>query len=200
MDITAQVNLRHRTGMTEELSFEVVRLAREGDSAAMTELYEHYRSRIYGYLFYRVGDTHQAEDLTAEVFLRVVEKLPGYRFQAIPFQAWLFQIARNLAIDHYRKTNAHPMVELDANLITNHESPEQATERSVIARQLKQALDRLTTERCDVIVLRFLVGMPVQQVAEALNKSEGSVKALQARGLEALHRMLSWRVYHDTPR
>ena len=200
MDITAQVNLRHRTGMTEELSFEVVRLAREGDSAAMTELYEHYRSRIYGYLFYRVGDTHQAEDLTAEVFLRVVEKLPGYRFQAIPFQAWLFQIARNLAIDHYRKTNAHPMVELDANLITNHESPEQATERSMIARQLKQALDRLTTEQCDVIVLRFLVGMPVQQVAEALNKSEGSVKALQARGLEALHRMLSWRVYHDTPR
>ena len=200
MDITAQVNLRHRTGMTEELSFEVVRLAREGDSAAMTELYEHYRSRIYGYLFYRVGDTHQAEDLTAEVFLRVVEKLPGYRFQAIPFQAWLFQIARNLAIDHYRKTNAHPMVELDANLITNHESPEQATERSVIARQLKQALDRLTTEQCDVIVLRFLVGMPVQQVAETLNKSEGSVKALQARGLEALHRMLSWRVYHDTPR
>lgn len=200
MDITAQVNLRHRTGMTEELSFDVVRLAREGDSAAMTELYEHYRSRIYGYLFYRVGDTHQAEDLTAEVFLRVVEKLPGYRFQAIPFQAWLFQIARNLAIDHYRKTNAHPMVELDANLITNHESPEQATERSMIARQLKQALDRLTTEQCDVIVLRFLVGMPVQQVAEALNKSEGSVKALQARGLEALHRMLSWRVYHDTPR
>ena len=200
MDITAQVYLRHRTGMTEELSFDVVRLAREGDSAAMTELYEHYRSRIYGYLFYRVGDTHQAEDLTAEVFLRVVEKLPGYRFQAIPFQAWLFQIARNLAIDHYRKTNAHPMVELDANLITNHESPEQATERSVIARQLKQALDRLTTEQCDVIVLRFLVGMPVQQVAETLNKSEGSVKALQARGLEALHRMLSWRVYHDTPR
>ena len=200
MDITAQVNLRHRTGMTEELSFEVVRLAREGDSAAMTELYEHYRSRIYGYLFYRVGDTHQAEDLTAEVFLRVVEKLPGYRFQAIPFQAWLFQIARNLAIDHYRKTNAHPMVELDANLITNHESPEQATERSMIARQLKQALERLTTEQCDVIVLRFLVGMPVQQVAETLNKSEGSVKALQARGLEALHRMLSWRVYHDTPR
>ncbi|HEY1408386.1 MAG TPA: sigma-70 family RNA polymerase sigma factor [Promineifilum sp.] len=186
--------------MTEELSFDVVRLAREGDSAAMTELYEHYRSRIYGYLFYRVGDTHQAEDLTAEVFLRVVEKLPGYRFQAIPFQAWLFQIARNLAIDHYRKTNAHPMVELDANLITNHESPEQATEWSVIARQLKQALDRLTTEQCDVIVLRFLVGMPVQQVAETLNKSEGSVKALQARGLEALHRMLSWRVYHDTPR
>ena len=132
--------------------------------------------------------------------MRVVEKLPGYRFQAIPFQAWLFQIARNLAIDHYRKTNAHPMVELDANLITNHESPEQATERSMIARQLKQALDRLTTEQCDVIVLRFLVGMPVQQVAEALNKSEGSVKALQARGLEALHRMLSWRVYHDTPR
>jgi RNA polymerase sigma-70 factor (ECF subfamily) len=166
----------------------------------MTELYDQYRPAVYRYLYYRVGEKEQAEDLMADVFLRVLEKLPQYRQNHVPFQAWLFKIARNLAVDHFRRVNSHPSEPLDPNLIAEQEGPEQATERHLTAQHLQDALRSLTADQCDVIVFRFLVGMSISQAAEALNKSEGAVKALQARGLEALQRTLSWRILHDARR
>jgi RNA polymerase sigma-70 factor (ECF subfamily) len=89
--------------LLEVLNPTLIRRAQEGESAVVGALYERYQRGIFRYLYYRVGDQQTAEDLTSEVFLRMVEKLSNFDDRQLSFQAWLFQIARNLSIDHYRK-------------------------------------------------------------------------------------------------
>lgn len=183
--------------MSEEVTAAVITRAQSGDTSALTDLYEHYKSDVYRYLYYRVGRPQVAEDLTAEVFIRVIEHLPRYRPRHVPFRAWLFQIARNLAIDHIRKLAVRNHVALDEKMPANDAGPETAVDYNLTIERLQEALRRLTSDQCDVIILRFVAEMPINQVAQTLNKSESAVKALQARGLEALQRILGpQRVFH----
>lgn len=183
--------------MPEGVAAFIIKRAQAGDKVALTELYEHYKPEVYRYLYYRLGNPGLAEDLTSEVFMRVIENLPRYRQRQVPFQAWLFRITRNLVIDYFRKMNVRDHVDLNQNIASDHEGPEMATERSLTEEQLQQALQRLTADQFDVIVLRFIADMPIKQVAAALDKSESAVKTLQARGLGALQRILSQRkVFH----
>jgi RNA polymerase sigma-70 factor (ECF subfamily) len=185
--------------MPEEVTAAVIKRAQSGDTTALTDLYEHYKSDVYRYLYYRVGRPQLAEDLTTEVFIRVMEHLPRYQPRRVPFRAWLLQIARNLAIDHARKLAVRHHVDLDEDMAADLDGPETAVARTLITEHLQHALHRLTADQCDVVILRFVAEMPIKEVAETLRKSESAVKALQARGLEALQQILTpQRVTHDS--
>lgn len=186
--------------MTLQINKSIIARAKAGDESATVAIYEAYREKVQRYLHYRIGHRQAAEDLTNDVFLRVIEYLPDYRQQDVPFQAWLFQIARNLAVDYFRKQRVRDHLPLDEQISSNGEAPDSYVARSLVGEELQQALQRLTDGQSDVIVMRFIADMSIAEVAGALNKSESAVKSLQARGLEALHRILSQRrvVYEQT--
>jgi RNA polymerase sigma-70 factor (ECF subfamily) len=178
---------------------ELIQRAQAGDpaagEAALSDLYERYRVSVYRYLYYRVGDEQAAEDLTSEVFLRMLHALPGYRPQSVTFKAWLFQIARNLAIDHYRKMGKDRMAELEEGLMDDSAPVEASVEQGLTHQMLRRALGKLSEEQRDVLILRFVTGMPIAEAARTLHKSEDAVKGLQRRALQALKEILSdWEV------
>ena len=168
----------------------MVERAKDGDPAAITALYEEHAPRLYRYFLPRVaGRTQQAEDLTEEVFVRVIERLERYEDRGLPFGAWLFRIAHNLLIDHQRRLPKQPMVAID----------ECEELRGPADKQIQQALDqhvisitmaRLTLDQRNVIQLRFMEGLTIVETAAALGKTEESVKKLQARGLMAMRRII----------
>jgi RNA polymerase sigma-70 factor (ECF subfamily) len=179
--------------MLTTIDTDTIRGAQAGRPEQVTTLYEHYHASIFRYLYYRVGDRQTAEDLTSEVFLRMIRNLAGYRLQgsSAPFQAWLFQIAHNLVTDHFRRSSIHPQVSLAENLAAADTELDVGVERHLNHEHLRVALSELNEDQRDVVVLRFVVGMPIVEVAHSLNKSEDAVKGLQRRGLSALKDSLS---------
>jgi RNA polymerase sigma-70 factor (ECF subfamily) len=184
--------------MLEVVSSDIISRAQDGDKTVLSALYERYRESIFRFLYYRVGDIHVAEDLTSEVFLRMIRAIGGYRPRGIAFDAWLFQIARNQAIDYYRKQQREQNVLLEDELLISSEGVEKMIDGNFNSERLVQALRHLSEPQRDVIVLRFVNEMPITQVAQTLHKSENSVKALQRRGLIALREILErWEVHYD---
>jgi len=175
--------------MADETLIQFIEQARQGSSAAVANLYDRHHLTIFRYLYYRTGDVHTAEDLTSEVFIRMIRHIAAYQQQDVPFTAWLFQIARNLVIDHYRKTNAYQSVALDDTLPARAD-PVHAVDRRLDHQSLTSALKRISDEQRDVVILRFLAGLPIAEVASALGKSENAIKGLQRRGLIGLREAL----------
>lgn len=175
----------------DEPSKAIIARARAGEEAALIELYEWYKPRVYRFLYYRLRDKHSAEDLTTEVFLRMLQSLPSFQFQGTPFQAWLFQIARNLVVDDFRRQSVRNHDPLDEVLEANEELPEDIAQGRMMKAELQDALLELTAGQLDVIALRFIAGQSIADVAQALDKSESAVKSLQARGLKALEQRLA---------
>ena len=174
----------------------LISCAKQGDSNAIGELYEYHRLGIFRYLFYRTGDIQTADDLTSEVFLRMIRALSEYRLEEVVFQAWLFRIAHNLLNDHYRKMSVRNDVELEENIMIDPQATRsRPVEHSLNSVTLQKALDLLAGEQRDVIVMRFITGMPITEVAQTLNKSEDAVKGLQRRALTNLRNVLTdWEI------
>lgn len=177
--------------MLDDINSELISRAKNGDAVVIGALYERFRLSIFRYLYYRLGDQQMAEDLTSEVFLRMIRSLPGLNPKSVSFQAWLFRIARNLAIDHYRKMSIRDHVQLDEDVISRDEDIDTSLDKNLTSERLRRALSRLNPDQRDVIVLRFVADMPITQVAQALHKSEDSVKGLQRRGLSTLRQILA---------
>jgi RNA polymerase sigma-70 factor (ECF subfamily) len=177
--------------MQEAISSDVVQRARQGDAAAVGAIFRQFHLGIYRYMVYRVNDQQAAEDLTSEVFMRMIKSLPRYRIQGIPFQAWLYRIARNLSIDHSRRNGKYSQVQLGENLVDDRPTPAVALEQHLTSEHLKGALTRLNKDQRDVIVLRFVVCLPIADTALVLHKSENAIKGLQRRGLANLRVFLS---------
>jgi RNA polymerase sigma-70 factor (ECF subfamily) len=181
--------------MPDDITTDLILRAQNGDTNALGALYEHYHLSVYRYLYYRIGDRQAAEDLTADVFVRMIRAIPAYRPRSVTFQAWLFQIARNIAIDHYRKMKHRDHAELEENMVDHEENVDASVDRSLTNAHLKQALAKLSDDQRDVLVMRFVANMPITQVAQTLHKSEDAVKGLQRRGLLALRAILvEWEV------
>lgn len=174
--------------MTDEM---LIRRAQAGDSSAVVTLYERYKQRIYQYLYYRLGEAYLAEDLTTEVFIRVIRGLPQLREANPSLQAWIFQIARNLATDHLRRARGRVHAALDERLVDPGPTPEHFAELSVTFDQLRDALHQLTEDQREVVLLRFINDLSIEQVVQIMNKSESAIKNLQLRGLRSLNRILS---------
>ena len=158
---------------------------------AVSVLYDRHHKRIYHYLFMRLYDQHLAEDLTGEVFIRMLSALPDYKERSVPFEAWLYRIARNLLIDSYRKESAKQIIPIDE--VTNipaTEDMDTKLDAKWSLEAIKAALDKIEPSQREVIELRFLVGLPVQNVSLILDKTISSVKALQHRGLNNLRMVI----------
>jgi len=178
--------------MPPDEEMQLLKRARTYDQAALGELYDRYSGRIYNYVYHRVGDPSQAEELTAQVFLRVLEAVREDRAWRTSFSGWLYRIAHNLVIDHYRRRSRAVQVALeDAPVLpATRGDPEKAAERALNAEQLRMAIARLTKEQAQVVSLRFLEEMSIAEVAAVMGKSEGAIKALQYRAVLALRNLL----------
>lgn len=170
---------------------EVIRRAQAGDPEAVGWLYDRYYLPVYRYFRIRLEDQDLAEDLTAEVFVRMLEHLPRYRSRGRPFLAWLYTIARNLLMDYYR---ARPR-----SIATPLEDPERAPsveediERIEAQAQwdcIRRAMQKLTPDQQDVLFHRFLEGRSVEETARLMGKLPNAIKALQHRALAALRRRM----------
>jgi RNA polymerase sigma-70 factor (ECF subfamily) len=179
--------------MPETASHDLVRLAQAGDPTALGALYDQHYAPIYRYLRARLGDQHAVEDLTGEVFQRMLSALPGYRAQGLPFRAWLFRIAHNLLVDYYRRAGSRVVVAWDdapqqADLLAD---PATQIEQTLTLEETYRALAALDDHQREVVTLRFLGGLSLHETALALGKSEDAIKALQRRGLAVLRLALT---------
>ncbi len=177
----------------EPADSDLVVLAQRGDTEALGALYDQHYLAIYRYLRARVGDPQLAEDMAGDVFRRMLTGLSQYRPAGLPFGAWLFRIAHNLLVDHYRQEDRRMSVGLHE---TDHqaksgEDPAAIVEGQLTLEQACRALAELDAPLRDVLELRFLGGLSLREAALALNRTEDSVKALQRRGLAALRFSLS---------
>jgi RNA polymerase sigma-70 factor (ECF subfamily) len=169
---------------------ELVERASQHDQAAFADLYNTYVEKIYKYVYYKVGNTADAEDLCEQVFLKAWEAIGRFKWCGYPFSSWLYKLAHNLVVDHYR-TKRDPMP-LNDLLYTPLEpaDPENALHATVEAEEMSQALAQLTEEQRHVINLKFVEGYSNIEIAELMNKKEGAIRALQYRALRSLHGIL----------
>jgi RNA polymerase sigma-70 factor, ECF subfamily len=158
--------------------------AKEGDREAVRFLYLRYADNVYGYVRSIVRDEYEAEDVTQQVFTKLMVVIGKYEQRAVPFSAWILRLAHNAAIDHMRKRRAIPAAEVYG---ADEHSPEGNEDRS---RELRLALADLPDEQRDVIVLRHLVGLSPTEIAGRMGKTEPSVHGLHHRGRAALRNAL----------
>jgi RNA polymerase sigma-70 factor, ECF subfamily len=169
---------------------ELIHQAKAGDPRAFSILYDRYQPQVYRYVYFRVNDIPTAEDLTSEVFVRLVENIGDYRDTGRPILAWLYTIARNLVIDHYRREARMPQAQVDENLSADGGDPARELHKSLERGQVVEAIERLTEDQRQVIVLKFFDEVDNATTATLLNKTVGAVKALQHRALATLARLL----------
>lgn len=161
------------------------------DPETLAEIYDEYSVKIYNYIYHRTGDRPLAEDLTADVFLRALEAIQGDKGWTSSLQGWLYRIAHNLVVDHYRRQSKREGPPLNERIAATEDRSVQIAERILSSRKVRSALHHLTEEQQQVIVLKFAEDLSNREVAEILGKTEGAVKALQHRGLAALRRVLN---------
>jgi RNA polymerase sigma-70 factor (ECF subfamily) len=164
--------------------------ARAYDADALGELYDEYAPRIYAYLYRRVQDAQLAEDLTGEVFVRMLQAIQARRSWHTSLQGWLYRVAHNLAVDTYRKQPPTPELELDERLVADQADPESVVAERLSRRRLWSAIRRLTPDQQQVLALRFGEQLTAREVGEIVGKSVSAVEALQHRALAALRRIL----------
>ncbi|MCA1675064.1 MAG: sigma-70 family RNA polymerase sigma factor [Actinobacteria bacterium] len=186
MSGTLCVEKKHGNASVEEV-WDLVDRAKEGDRAAFEELYRLHVDPIKRYLQIRVGDTHDAEDLTTQTFLKMLESIGRYNRRAVPFGAWLFRIAHNLAVDHFRATRRwRPADEVPEPLGRHEPSAEDKALDSLAHKRMLKLMNRLSGDQQKVLTLKFVLDYSNGEAATILGKSEGSVKSLQHRALDTL--------------
>ena len=168
----------------------LIRRAKRGDNAAISALYSQYVDRIFRYIRYRVPSESDAEDLTTEVIVIMLERLPTYTITGAPFEAWLYRIAANRVAEFYRQRERHPIMELSEQLVGALPLPEETLLEQQELDALHAALNQLSETEQTVLILRFVERKSHQAVAELLNKELSAVKTIQYRALIRLARLL----------
>jgi RNA polymerase sigma-70 factor (ECF subfamily) len=169
----------------------LVERAQRGEREALEELYLLHFDRIYGYLYLSLGNRQDAEDLTTQTFLRMLESIGRFKWQSSPFSAWLFRIAHNLAIDHFRfRQRVTAEEEVPEPPGSEESSAEEQAFHAMGRTGMLELIRRLSTEQRQVLTLKFLFGFGNREVAAILDKSEGAVKSLQHRALATLQEQL----------
>lgn len=173
----------------------VVRGVKAGDAEAVGAVYSRLGDRLLGYLIARVHDRATAEDLLEATFIELLQRGCTINGGAHAIKAWLFRAAHFNALDHLRKVNRRPedlhaeLMELD--VVDLGRGPAEHAEASEVARDVHAAMAQLSDDQRQVLLLRYLAGMPSREVAEVLGKSHGAVRSLQLRGERALARLLA---------
>jgi RNA polymerase sigma-70 factor, ECF subfamily len=166
--------------------------AQQGDREALEELYLIHFDRIYSYLHVSVGNRHDAEDLTTQTFLKMLESIRRFRWQSAPFSAWLFRIAHNLAMDHFRATRRwQPEEDVPEPLGDAEPSAEAQALQSIGRQSMLELIEGLSQEQQQVLTLKFVFNFPNAEVATILGKTEGAIKSLQHRALVSLQKQIA---------
>ena len=166
--------------------------AQRGESAALEELYLLHFDRIFSYLNVTVGNRHDAEDLATQTFVRMLESIGRYRLGSAPFSAWLFRIAHNLAMDHFRSRRRwQPEEEVPEPEPDERTSAEAQALDAIGRRSLLDLIDGLSPDQQQVLTLKFVFDFSNGDVATILGKREGAIKSLQHRALASLQKQVT---------
>jgi RNA polymerase sigma-70 factor, ECF subfamily len=170
---------------------ELVARGQQGDRDALEELYLIHFDRIYSYLHVSVGNRHDAEDLTTQTFLKMLEKIGSFKWRSAPFSAWLFRIAHNLAMDHFRSRRRwQPEEEVPEPPGEEEPSAELVAMQTIGRESMLKLIERLSPEQQQVLTLKFVFNLPNAEVAAILDKTEGAIKSLQHRALVSLQKQM----------
>lgn len=169
--------------------------AAQKDPLAFGVLYERYVDRIYNYIFHRVGNVCDAEDLTSRTFFRAFSHLADYRDQGYPFSAWLYRIAHNLVANWHRDRSRRPLIALDEIVARSlsEQHPEVVTEARATVRLLREVIRTLDPTRQELLVLKFAEGLSNAEIGKILGRSEGAIKSLYHRTLLQLREEMQKR-------
>jgi RNA polymerase sigma-70 factor (ECF subfamily) len=199
------MNLRNRlTRRSKNLKrlsdIELVEQAKTGDKDAFGELYERYLDKIYSYVYYRTGNHHDAEDLTARVFFRAMAHMENYTERGVPFQAWLYRIAHNLVANWHRDRGRRKVIPLDEFIAASLKSdaPDKQAEDQEERDALRAAIQRLPEERQQLLLLKFVEHLSNAEIGEIMNRTEGAIKSLYHRTLIALRDELEPEITVET--
>ena len=168
----------------------LVRRAQQGDKEAFADLYESHFDKVYRYLTLKTGSRTEAEDMTQQVFVKAYRSIRSFKWKGPPFSSWLFRIAHNVMVDFFRRQAKRPTVPLNESLVAGGEDPMKVVELRFDVERVAAATWRLTDAQQEVISLRFAGGLAIAEVAQAMGKSQGAVKALQHSAIAALRRLL----------
>ncbi len=166
---------------------DIVRRA-ANDAEAFGELYERHVRRIYNYIYYRTGDHHDAEDLTARVFQRALRHVGNFQDKGVPFSAWLYRIAHNLVANWHRDRSRRPVVSLEDHLVVSGASahPEAIALAQEEGVRLLEAVRRLPEERQQLLILKFVERLSNAEIGQIMGRTEGAIKSLYHRTLNSL--------------
>ncbi|HSW57258.1 MAG TPA: sigma-70 family RNA polymerase sigma factor [Dehalococcoidales bacterium] len=169
----------------------LVQRAQKKDAQAFSEIYEAYFDKIYRYISVRIRNEMEAEDLTQQVFMKMLHSISGYKLQGVPFSSWIYRIAHNQVVDFMRQHNKKATVDIEGlPLPDTGDDPQHLMERQFDITELKKAMQHLTESQQEVLALRFTGEIPIAQCAEIMGKSEGAIKALQHSAVQSLRKAL----------
>lgn len=168
---------------------QLIKLGKAGDKEAVSQLYERYVDRIYRYVAYRVP-VEDAEDIAAEVFMKMVEGLPNFEYTGAPFEAWLYRIASARIADFHRDRARKPTDEMDEGLSDGKPQPEEILLDAQEKHDVRSALKQLDEDDQEILILRFVERKSHKEVAEILGKNEAAVRTAQHRALKKLAKLL----------
>jgi RNA polymerase sigma-70 factor (ECF subfamily) len=174
--------------MPELEESEILAQASQGDRDAFGYLYERYVERIFNYVYYRTGNVHDAEDITARVFYRALHHIHNYRDRGVPFSAWLYRIAHNLVANWHRDRSRKQEIPLTEVPTIKYKgvAPEQSLMHTEERENLMRLIHKLTPDRQNLLILKFIEHMSNAEIGQVMGRSEGAVKSLYHRTLLAL--------------
>jgi RNA polymerase sigma-70 factor (ECF subfamily) len=170
----------------------LVQRAQQRDTEAFARLYEAYFDKIYRYIATRVRNEAEAEDLTQQVFIKMLHSISSFKFQGPPFSSWLYRIAHNQVVDYMRQQNKKATLDIEGlELPDTKDGPEHLLEKQVDIEEVKKATQKLTPAQQEVIALRFTSELSTAECAKIMEKSEGAIKALQHSAVLALRKAMA---------
>ena len=164
--------------------------AKGGEAEAFGALYDHYQPKIYRFVLLKTSHKETAEDLTHQAFLAAWQNIHKFSHRGFPFGSWLYQIAKNSVIDHYRAAKPTTPLENVAELISSSVNHEERADSRLKIQSVYEALKQLSGDHQDVIIMRFIEELSPGEIAKALGKTEGAVRVMQHRALSALKNTL----------
>lgn len=170
---------------------DIIERAIKGEAEAFGLLYDRYQPQIYRFIYLKVSHREEAEDLTHQAFLNAWQKINNYAFRGFPFSSWLYQIARNQVIDHYRAKKIVINIEEDEAVEIKTENPSELIDKNLDIEKIKMAVGRLNPAHQDVIILRFIEDFSPKETAQVLGRSEMAIKLLQHRAIKNLKKILN---------
>jgi len=175
----------------------LVHQAKSGDSEAFAQLYDAYVERVYRYVYFRVSDDQTAEDLASQVFLKAWEGLERFEMKGSPFVAWLYTIAHNLVVDHYRTRKDCVALEEVIPLASEEDPLDEQVWVTFDLETMRDALQFLNEEQQQVLTLRFIAELSTGHIAKIMGKREGAIRALQMRALQMMAKYMQERKCYE---